>query len=108
MATSQGPEGSVTRDIAQLKEGDTEAIRPLWDRYFEALVRLARRKLRVAPRPSAVADEEDAALSAFHDFLAAVQRGRFPRLDDRENLWRVLVHVTASTVWATRPCGGSP
>ena len=39
-------EGSVTRWIADLKAGDAEAARPLWDRYFADLVRVARTKLR--------------------------------------------------------------
>ena len=32
--------------------------------------------------------------SAFDSFCAAATRGRFPRLDDRDDLWRVLVTVT--------------
>ena len=34
------------------------------------------------------------ALSAFDAFCTAAARGRFPRLDDRDDLWRVLVTVT--------------
>ena len=34
------------------------------------------------------------ALSAFDSFCTAAARGRFPRLDDRDDLWRVLVTVT--------------
>lgn len=37
------------------------------------------------------ADEEDIALSAFASFCRGVDAGRFPRLDDRDNLWRVLL-----------------
>ena len=35
------------------------------------------------------------ALRAFHSFCMAAQRGRFPRLDDRDNLWRLLICLTA-------------
>ena len=34
------------------------------------------------------------ALSAFNSFFAGLERGRFPRLDDRDDLWRVLVTLT--------------
>jgi DNA-directed RNA polymerase specialized sigma24 family protein len=86
---------SVTRWLTRLKTGDDEAAQPLWERYFEKLVRLAERKLRMSPRPRTVEDEEDVALSAFHSFCMAAQRGRFPRLDDRDDLWRLLICMTA-------------
>jgi DNA-directed RNA polymerase specialized sigma24 family protein len=85
-------EGSVTRWLGELKAGDPAAAQRLWERYFTALVRLARVRLRMAPR--AAEDEEDVALSAFDSFYAAAAQGRFPRLDDRDDLWRVLVTVT--------------
>jgi hypothetical protein len=36
------PEGSVTRWIDQLQAGDLAAAQPLWERYFQLLVELAR------------------------------------------------------------------
>jgi DNA-directed RNA polymerase specialized sigma24 family protein len=44
--------------------------------------------------PRRAADEEDVALSAFHSFCRAAERGRFLKLDDREDLWRLLVCFT--------------
>ena len=85
-------ERSVTHWIASLKAGDADAAQQLWRRYFAALVRLARARLRGAPK--AVADEEDAALSAFDSFCRGAARGRHPRLDDRHDLWRLLVVLT--------------
>lgn len=85
-------QGSVTCWIVQLRAGDRAAADPLWHRYFERLVALARARLLRAPRRAA--DEEDVALSAFHSFCRAAQRGRFPKLDDREDLWRLLVALT--------------
>ncbi len=84
--------GSVTRWINDLKGGELDAAQPLWERYFADLVRLARARLRATPRTAA--DEEDVALSAFDSFCTGVARGRFPRLDDRNDLWRVLVTLT--------------
>ena len=85
-------QGSVTRWITQLRAGDQAAADPLWQRYFERLVALARTRLLRAPRRAA--DEEDVALSAFHSFCRAAERGRFPKLDDRDDLWRLLVRFT--------------
>jgi DNA-directed RNA polymerase specialized sigma24 family protein len=90
---STEPEGSVSHWIGALKVGDPEAAQRLWERYFDALVRLARAKLGTIPRREA--DEEDIALSAFHSFCQGAARGQFPRLDDRYGLWRLLVMITA-------------
>jgi DNA-directed RNA polymerase specialized sigma24 family protein len=85
-------EGSVTGWLGDLKAGDTDAAQRLWERYFGSLVRLAHARLRTASR--AAEDEEDAALSAFDSFCAAAADGRFSKLDDRDDLWRILVTLT--------------
>jgi DNA-directed RNA polymerase specialized sigma24 family protein len=84
--------GSVTRWISGLKTGDPEAARRLWERYFADLVRLARSRLRNAA--CGAGDEEDAALSAFKSLCLGAEGGSFPRLTDREDLWRILVRIT--------------
>src|SRR4051794_23659125 len=48
--TPMDPEGSVTRWISLLKEGDHAAASPLWEKYFHRLVALARNRLRGTPR----------------------------------------------------------
>ena len=93
---SDEPQGSVTHWIGALKAGDDEAAQRLWERYFDELVRLARAKLGGLPRGEA--DEEDAALSAFHSFCQGAVQGRFPRLDDRHDLWALLVTITVRKV----------
>ena len=85
--------GSVTQWIGSLKAGDEAAAEVLWERYFDGLVRLARARLRDAPR--AATDEEDIALSAFHCLCRGAAGGRFPQLADRENLWRLLATIAA-------------
>jgi DNA-directed RNA polymerase specialized sigma24 family protein len=87
-------QGSVSRWLGDLKAGDGDAAQRLWERYFARLVRLARVKLRQRQR-SRAADEEDAALSAFQSFCDGAARGRFPQLADRDDLWRLLVVITA-------------
>jgi RNA polymerase sigma factor (sigma-70 family) len=86
-------EGSVTRWVKALQGGDAAAAQPLWERYHRRLVALAREKLRSARRREA--DEEDVVQNAFHSFFRGLARGRFPRLGDRDNLWRLLVVITA-------------
>jgi DNA-directed RNA polymerase specialized sigma24 family protein len=85
--------GSVSHWIGQLKAGNHDAAQQLWEGYFQRLVRLARRKLR--GRSGRAADEEDVALSAFDSFCRGAEHGRFPRLADRDDLWRLLVVITA-------------
>ncbi len=91
--------GSVTRWIDELKGGDSSAARPLWDRYFARLVALARARLRhAAHHTETEADEEDAALCAFDSFFRGVAQGRFARLNDRDDLWQLLVVLTCRKV----------
>jgi ECF sigma factor len=52
-------------------------------------------ELRWLHGSTAVNDEEDLALSAFQSLYQGVREGRFPRLADRDDLWRLLVHLTA-------------
>ena len=85
--------GSVTFWLGRLKAGDPTATQKLWEGYFQRLVRLARGRLQAAPRRAA--DEEDVALSAFDSFCRGVEEGRFPRLSDRDDLWQLLVLLTA-------------
>jgi len=85
---------AVTRWFRNLSPaGDADAAQRLWEYYYSRLVRLAHRKLGAANRR--VADEEDVVLSAFKSFYQAAVDGRFPRLADREDLWKLLVTITA-------------
>jgi DNA-directed RNA polymerase specialized sigma24 family protein len=83
---------SVTCWIDRLKAGDREAVQPLWERYYERLVREARRWLKRAPAAPA-ADEEDVALGAFASFCRRAEEGGFPRLFDRDDLWQLLLVI---------------
>jgi DNA-directed RNA polymerase specialized sigma24 family protein len=85
---------SVTAWVGDLKRGGGgDAARQLWDRYFERLVSLARARMR--GKPSGLADEEDVALSAFDSFCRRAEGGQFPALGGRDDLWRLLVTITA-------------
>ena len=93
-------EGSITRWIDRLRDGDDVAAQKLWEHYFTRMVELAREKFRAMRRCDAARDEEDAALSAFDSFCAGTARGRFPALADRDGLWRLLAVITARKVYA--------
>ena len=82
---------SVTLLLDQLKQRDPDAARKIWRRYFERLIPLARAKL---PSTSRHQDEEDILVSVFDRFFRAVEEERFQKLDDREDLWSVLVLLT--------------
>jgi DNA-directed RNA polymerase specialized sigma24 family protein len=89
---------SVTIWLEGMKAGDDRAIQKLWDRYFRQLVRVAAKKLPGHARRDV--DEEDVALSAFHTFCDRVGRREYPRLNDRDGLWRLLVVITRRKVIA--------
>jgi RNA polymerase sigma factor (sigma-70 family) len=84
---------SVSAWLQQLQAGGHAAAEELWQRYCRRLVSTARRMIRGLARR--IEDEEDVALSAFDSFCRGAIGGRFPSLDDRNNLWRLLVTITA-------------
>lgn len=92
MAAPVTADGSITRWIAQLKQGDDEGAERLWRLYFAPMVALARRKLGAVARRGA--DEEDVALSAFKSFCLGARAGQFEQLADRSSLWPLLVSIT--------------
>ena len=83
-------DGSVSDLIAELKQQPSqEAAQQIYQRYIGRLVRRAKSLLGDAPRGAA--DEEDIATRAINDLFAGIEEGRFPRLDDRQDLWQVLM-----------------
>jgi RNA polymerase sigma factor (sigma-70 family) len=85
-------QGSVTRWLERLKDGDEAAAQMLWTRYFSQLVALAGHRLRGLHQG---ADNEDVALSVLKSAMVGVQNNRFPDLTDRTGLWPLLVTMTA-------------
>jgi DNA-directed RNA polymerase specialized sigma24 family protein len=86
-------QGSVSRALEGLKAGEETAARELWERYCAELTRQARKKLRHNRRR--IADENDIAQNAFLSLCLGARQGRFPDLQDRDSLWRLLVFITA-------------
>ncbi|MBS0205940.1 MAG: sigma-70 family RNA polymerase sigma factor [Planctomycetes bacterium] len=88
--------GSVSLWIKAARDGEPHAIQHLWSRYYEKLVRLARTRLRGAPRR--VQDEEDFAAHALESFHRGLQCGYYPDVTDRGGLWRLMIALTANKV----------
>lgn len=87
---------NVSHWIDLVKHGDSVAANQIWQHYFDRLVRIVRQRLYGQNR--AVSDEEDVVLSVFDSFYAAVEKGRFPDLSDRDDLWRLLLRMSARKV----------
>ena len=89
-------DGSVTRWIKSLKDDEDEATRQLFDRYWERLVQMVGGMLK--GRSILPADREDVAQSAMNSFFLGARNGCFPNLEDRGNLHRLLVTITARKI----------
>jgi DNA-directed RNA polymerase specialized sigma24 family protein len=85
---------SVSRWIAELRLGNTQAACELWKRFSDRVVLFARSELNGIVHMAS--DEEDVALSVFHVVFHGVQNGRYMFLQDRTQLWRLLVRITKS------------
>lgn len=87
--------GSITKQIEKLKDDDDriaqEAFHDIYQRCFDWLVGVARNVLDGYPRGAA--DEEDAVQSGLMAFFCGVREDRFPKLNNRKNLWSLLVTI---------------
>ncbi|MDR0335812.1 MAG: hypothetical protein LBI18_01850 [Planctomycetaceae bacterium] len=83
----------VSSWILHLADGNEEVASKIWDEYFGKLVRLARRKLDGMPLRDV--DEEDVALSAMNSFYHGMIQQKFGNIKNREDLWKLLVTITA-------------
>jgi RNA polymerase sigma factor (sigma-70 family) len=89
-------EEDLTAWIDQLKEGGARSQEQIWNAYFEDLVALTRKRLNGVRKRDF--DEEDIAISAFHSFFRAVKEKRLPKLEDRTDLWKVLIVIAARKI----------
>lgn len=87
------PDESVSEWLEGLKDADDAAVQKIWERYFRRLVGLARKILETSRRQAV--DEEDVALSALNSFYQRAVNHEFPRLNDRDDLWKLLMTITA-------------
>ena len=83
----------VTNWIDRVKQGDSVAAEQIWQKYYFDLVSMARQRLQGVSL--AVSDEEDVAVSVFESFYRAAENGRFPDLNCRDDLWKLLLRMAS-------------
>ena len=86
----------ISHWIELVKDGNSLAANRIWQHYFDRLVRAVRARLQGQDR--AAKDEEDIVLSVFDSFYDAAAQGRFPDLSDRDDLWQLLMRMSARKV----------
>ncbi len=86
-------EDEVTLWIQQFADDPDSNTNRIWQNYYQKLIHVARRKLRDMPRRHL--DEEDVATDAMNSLFKGIQSGRFPDLNDRQGLWKILLTITA-------------
>lgn len=89
-------EGSITRVIRQMQQGDGDGATYLWHRFFVRLKYLVKDRLR--SQLGALSDEEDVALDSLSEMFRGLLDGKYPSLDNREAFWRLLVTVATRNV----------
>lgn len=91
-----GAEDAVSIWIEDLKNTDDSAAEKLWNHFFLRLHSIAKKKLN--SKSNTVYDEEDAAQSAFLSFCNGIAAGRFPDLNDRHSLWKLLLVIASRKI----------
>jgi len=88
-------DNAITMDswIGRLQAGDNVAAEDLWQRYYKKMVKIAYRRLSGSART--MADEEDVVVSAFKSFFRALDEDRAPKLQSEDEIWQLLVTLTA-------------
>lgn len=82
--------------ITELRAANDDAATGLWNHFVQRLSESAKQML--APCTKRVYDEDDAVVSAFNSVFQGITAGRYPHLNDRDSLWRVLLVVTSRKV----------
>lgn len=83
---------SITTWIDGLRQADSGAALGVWNHFSLRLIKLARSRL--ASKTKRAYDEEDAVQSMFRSICLGFAGGRFPDLNDRESLWRLMLVIT--------------
>lgn len=99
-------DGSVTRLILDLRNGSDLAAEKLWYCFQHRLKALAGRKLG---RRGGIYESDDIAVDAFYSFLQRYRDGKFPAVESRDDVWRVMVVIvirkTINAIkYASRKC----
>ena len=96
MSNVELPQGSVSVWIAKMRQGDPLAIGNLVARYFGKLAQFSDIKLRRGIRVTD--DGEDIAISVLQSITRNTAKGRFPNLQDRDDLWFLMIVIAQHAV----------
>lgn len=89
----------VTLWIKEARQGDQDAAKKIWVRYVHQLLKVARARWKNMPRRTV--DEDDVVQSAMKSFFRHLS-GNLLGVENRDELWRVLVTITHRKVIATQ------
>jgi RNA polymerase sigma factor (sigma-70 family) len=85
--------GSISRAIAGFEGMEEEAAKILWERFFERLTRYASQN--IYKRHRRFFDGEDIAGSAMFALLDGLKKGKFEKVNNRDQLWQILTTIAA-------------
>lgn len=94
MAPTAGDDNNLTLLFRRIQGArNDQACAELWDAVYVHVTILARKRLSALSKR--IADEEDIALSAINSFVRAAESGRLSSIQNRDELWRVLITITS-------------
>lgn len=82
--------------IEGLRSGDEQATRSVYNYFIDHLRKTVRRRISESTRP--LYDEDDVAQSAFRSLYRGLAAGRYPDVQNRLSLWRLLLMIAARKV----------
>jgi RNA polymerase sigma factor (sigma-70 family) len=81
----------ITEYLKAFKAGDAARLNDILKAYWSQLVAHCEQRLSRKFKPQQ--EGQDFAIQAFHNLAEGVRRGRWPRLDNRNDLWQVLLQA---------------
>lgn len=84
----------VSQWLDGLKVDDSLAQQMIWERIFDRVVRIARRRLESNGLERRTRDEEDIAMSAINSLFRQASSGELSQLEDSTQLWKLLATFT--------------
>lgn len=96
MSEPELTKGSVSGWISKMRNGDPVAIEKLVARYFKKIANFANKKIRRGIR--VLDDGEDIAISVLQSITSSSAKGRYPNLQDRDDLWLLMIMIAQHDV----------
>jgi DNA-directed RNA polymerase specialized sigma24 family protein len=96
MAADEGPEHPhrdlpITEYLQALKAGDADSLNDILNAYWCQLVTHC--DARLSRQLKTQQEGQDFAIQAFQNLAEGIKRGRWPRLENRTDLWQVLLQA---------------